>query len=92
MRLKALVGLSLLCGVTWTASAATIIHAGRLINGRDDVAHTEMSLVIDNGRVVRVEPGYVAPQADAPQDKLASWNARGWRTDAPATCRESPSV
>jgi imidazolonepropionase-like amidohydrolase len=62
--------LSLLCWSLAAASqAATIIHAGRLIDGKSDELHTEMSLVIDEGRIVRVAQGYVAPQDG---DKLIS--------------------
>ena len=42
--------------------AATIIHAGRLINGHDGKLHSEMSLVIDDGRIVSVDQGFTAPQ------------------------------
>jgi len=42
--------------------AATIIHAGRLIDGRSDQPRTEMSLVVDEGRITRVTSGYVEPQ------------------------------
>jgi imidazolonepropionase-like amidohydrolase len=41
--------------------AATIIHAGRLIDGRGGPVQTEMSLVIDEGRITRVAKGYVQP-------------------------------
>lgn len=44
------------------AQAATIIHAGRLIDGRSDKLQTEMSIVIDDGRITKVAPGYVAPK------------------------------
>jgi imidazolonepropionase-like amidohydrolase len=62
--------LSLLCWSLAAASqAATIIQAGRLIDGKSDELHAEMSLVIDEGRIVRVAQGYVAPQDG---DKLIS--------------------
>jgi imidazolonepropionase-like amidohydrolase len=38
--------------------AATIIHAGRLIDGRGGPVKTTVSLVIDDGRIVRIAPGY----------------------------------
>ncbi len=47
--------------------AATIIHAGRLIDGRDPTPHGAMSLVIDGGRIVAVREGYVEA---APDDTL----------------------
>lgn len=47
--------------------AATIIHAGRMIDGRNDQPRTEVSIVIDAGRITRVVAGYI----DAgPDDKL----------------------
>ena len=62
--------LLLVCWSLATVSqAATIIHAGRLIDGKSDAPHTEMSLVIEEGRIVRVAQGYVEPQAG---DKLIS--------------------
>ena len=62
--------LSLVCWTLATISqAATIIHAGRLIDGKSDLPRTEMSLVIEEGRIVRVAQGYVEPQAG---DKLIS--------------------
>src|SRR5262245_50987248 len=58
--------------LTWTAlvcflliapaSAATIIHAGRLIDGKSEQPRTEVSLVIDGGKIVKVAAGYVPPQ------------------------------
>jgi imidazolonepropionase-like amidohydrolase len=44
------------------ASAATIIHAGRLIDGRNNQLHTEMTIVIEEGRITNVTLGYLAPQ------------------------------
>lgn len=44
--------------------AATIIHAGRLINGRDDRPQEAMSLLIDEGRIVEIREGYVDAKAD----------------------------
>jgi imidazolonepropionase-like amidohydrolase len=41
--------------------AATIIHAGRLIDGRSDEPALQMSIVIDEGRITRVVRGYVDP-------------------------------
>jgi hypothetical protein len=37
---------------------------------------------------------YVAPsdEPDAVERVPRRWNARGWRNDVPATCKESPSV
>ena len=55
--------------VIWSVAAtaahsATIIHAGRLIDGRGDEARSEVSVVIDEGRITRVAAGYIEPQKD----------------------------
>ncbi len=63
MQLKALAGLLLLIGFAGNTFAETIIHAGRLINGHDGVVHEEMSVVIDEGRIVSVQSGYVEPKS-----------------------------
>jgi imidazolonepropionase-like amidohydrolase len=55
----------------WPAAgqAATIIHAGRLIDGRSEEPRIEMSLVIEGGKITRVAEGYIEPQKD---DELIS--------------------
>lgn len=47
--------------------AATIIHAGRMIDGRNDQPRSEVSIVIDAGRITRVVAGYIEA---GPDDKL----------------------
>jgi imidazolonepropionase-like amidohydrolase len=47
--------------------AGTIIHAGRLIDGRSDEVRTKTSLVIDDGKITKVIAGFVQP---AEGDKL----------------------
>jgi imidazolonepropionase-like amidohydrolase len=47
--------------------ASTIVHAGRLIDGRSDLMQTEMSIVVDNGKVTKIISGFVKP---AEGDKL----------------------
>ena len=49
------------------AEGMTIIHAGRLIDGRTDQPRTEMSIVVEQGRITRVVAGYLKP---GPDDKL----------------------
>lgn len=55
----------------WSLAAAghsaTIVHAGRLIDGRSDQPRMEVSIVIEDGRITSVVAGYVQPQAS---DKL----------------------
>jgi imidazolonepropionase-like amidohydrolase len=46
---------------------ATIIHAGRLVDGRGGEPQTEMTIVVENGRITRIVRGYAAP---AEGDKL----------------------
>lgn len=45
-------------------SAATIIHAGRLIDGQNDQPKTEMSIVIEDGKIARIATSYVEPAKD----------------------------
>lgn len=42
--------------------AATVIHAGMLIDGVSREARREQTVVVDQGRIVSVESGYRAPQ------------------------------
>ncbi len=49
------------------AEGITIIHAGRLIDGRGEQPRTEMSIVVEQGWITRVVAGYLKP---APEDKL----------------------
>jgi imidazolonepropionase-like amidohydrolase len=42
-----------------TANAATIIHAGRLIDGHGGAPQSEVSIVIDDGRITKIAAGYV---------------------------------
>ena len=39
----------------------TIIHAGKLIDGVADEPRTEVSLVITDGKIARIEAGYIQP-------------------------------
>ena len=55
--------------VSATAHAATIIHAGRFIDGRNDEPRGKTSIVIDEGRITRIVDGFIEPQAG---DKLIS--------------------
>ncbi len=51
------------------AHAATIIHAGRFIDGRNDEPRGKTSIVIDEGRITRIVDGFIEPQVG---DKLIS--------------------
>ena len=43
-----------------SADTATLIQAGRLINGRDDQAQTQKTVVVRDGKIVAILDGYVA--------------------------------
>lgn len=65
--------------LTLSAFGETIIHAGRLINGRDEEAHASMSIVIDDGRIVSVRKGFVPPESgDRLIDLSACTVMPGW--------------
>jgi imidazolonepropionase-like amidohydrolase len=58
----------LACGVVLslslgTAHSATLIHAGRVIDGVGDAALTERTVVVDQGRIIAIEAGYRKPGA-----------------------------
>jgi imidazolonepropionase-like amidohydrolase len=50
-----------LCSVA--AHAATLIHAGRLIDGVSDSPKTNQTVVVDGGRITAIESGFRAPGA-----------------------------
>jgi imidazolonepropionase-like amidohydrolase len=43
------------------ASAATIIHAGRLIDGKSDQPREQMTIIVEDGRIAQVAEGYLTP-------------------------------
>ena len=58
----------LACGVVLglslgAAHSATLIHAGRVIDGVGDAALTERTVVVDQGRIIAIEAGYRKPGA-----------------------------
>jgi len=53
---------AILCFLAADGRAATIIHAGRLIDGRGAKPQAEMSIVIDDGRITNVASGYIDPK------------------------------
>jgi imidazolonepropionase-like amidohydrolase len=60
---------SVMVMVTWAgeANARTLIHAGRLIDGRTDASRTSVTITIDGNRIVGVVDGFAAP---APGDTV----------------------
>jgi len=49
------------------AQAATIIHAGQLIDGVSQKASSNQTVVVDGGKIVAIEPGFRSP---GPGDRL----------------------
>jgi imidazolonepropionase-like amidohydrolase len=45
------------------ANARTIVHAGRLIDGRSAAVRTQVSIIVDDGKIVDVVAGFVAAQS-----------------------------
>lgn len=66
MRCLSVLALAFLATV---ADGATILHAGRFIDGRHDTPRGKTTLVIEDGKIVRIAEGFVAPAAG---DKLIS--------------------
>src|SRR5262245_56013454 len=52
-----------ICFLPLAANAATIIHAGRLIDGKSGQLQPEMTVVIEEGRITSVASGYAKPEA-----------------------------
>jgi imidazolonepropionase-like amidohydrolase len=48
------------CFAATTGQGATIIHAGRMIDGESDELRREVSIVIEEGHITRIAEGYVA--------------------------------
>ncbi|NBU25307.1 MAG: amidohydrolase family protein, partial [Gammaproteobacteria bacterium] len=64
-RIAAAAALCIVAGVSAAppVAAATLIHAGRVIDGVADKALTERTVVVDGGKIVAVEAGYRKPGA-----------------------------
>ncbi len=54
-------------GLPANGAAKTLIHAGRLIDGRADSARTSVTVTVDGDRIVSIADGYAAP---APGDTV----------------------
>ena len=54
------------------ASAATLIHAGRVIDGVSDSVKTNQTVVVDAGKIVAIEAGFRSP-AGWIVEPFASW-------------------
>ena len=49
--------------IAGAAQAATLVHAGRVIDGVSDSVRTNQTVVVDNGRITAIEAGFRAPAA-----------------------------
>jgi imidazolonepropionase-like amidohydrolase len=49
--------------VAGAAQAATLIHAGRVIDGVSDTARNNQTVVVESGRITAIENGFRAPAA-----------------------------
>ena len=61
---------ALLCLLSVNASAQTIVHAGKLINGHDGKLHNEMTVVIEDGKISSVDSGYTDPETFEDSDSV----------------------
>jgi imidazolonepropionase-like amidohydrolase len=60
MKAGMLIAVSLVAGA---AQAATLIHAGRVIDGVSDTVRTQQTVVVEAGKITAIEAGYRAPGA-----------------------------
>lgn len=61
MALRLLMFILVASGTAKIVEAATIIHAGHLIDGRRDEPQANMSIVIEDGKIARIESGFLKP-------------------------------
>ncbi len=61
--LRLLAALLAVIAIPALASAKTLIHAGRLIDGRSDSARTSVTIVIDGDRIASIADGFTVPAA-----------------------------
>ncbi len=62
MRWSLMTTTAVCCALVNTGYAATIIHAGRLIDGRNPEPRSQVSVVIDEGKIKAIEAGYSKPK------------------------------
>ena len=63
MQRQVMSAIALAISMSVAADAATLIHAGRVIDGIGNQAMSERTIVVDGGRIVAIESGYRAPSA-----------------------------
>ncbi|MCW3838100.1 amidohydrolase family protein [Sphingomonas canadensis] len=66
MKLKrpALLAALLACAAIQPAYADTLIHAGRVIDGVSDTVRTRATIVVKDGRILRIDDGFTVPGKD----------------------------
>lgn len=65
MRLRSAVGVVALILSSASVAQTTVIHAGRLLDRPGQPPKGPSSIVIENGRIARVESGFIVPPADS---------------------------
>jgi imidazolonepropionase-like amidohydrolase len=63
MQSRVMAAIALTVSIGGAAEAATLIHAGRVIDGIANQAASGRTVVVDGGRIVAIESGYRAPSA-----------------------------
>ena len=63
-----------------TVDAATLIHAGRVIDAVGDKVLTERTIVVDGGKITGIERGYRA--AAITRSTTSDWMRRTWPSTA----------
>ncbi len=67
IKAPAVLAVALCAALSAAASAATLVHAGRVIDGVSATATLEQTVVIDGGKIIAIEPGF---RVAAPGDRV----------------------
>jgi imidazolonepropionase-like amidohydrolase len=52
----------LVCATSYATAQTTYLHCGKLIDGVSETVKTEMTIVIEGNKIVKVEKGYLEPE------------------------------
>jgi imidazolonepropionase-like amidohydrolase len=52
----------LVCATSYATAQTKYLHCGKLINGVSETVKTEMTIVIEGNKIVKVEKGYLEPE------------------------------
>ena len=63
MRRGARVALALTLAYAGATPAATLVHAGRVIDGVSDTVRTNQTVIVENGKITAIEAGFRQPAA-----------------------------